>query len=198
MDKPLADKTIRRLLEIQSEFNKQAANEIEHLENLLINAVDFPFKRLHPNAKLPAKAGELEACYDISCVADDRFWEPECIAGIEYGVKKKFMELKPGRSHVFHTGLACAIPKGRALFLWDRSGMGAKKNIHRLAGCLDSSYRGEVLVSLINLSNDTHIIEEGDRIIQGHLALVLPGTPVWVDELPESYRGYKGFGSTGK
>ena len=76
--------------------------------------------------------------------------------------------------------------------------MGAKKNIHRLAGVIDCTYRGEWMVVLTNLSKDSHIIEAGDKIIQAQLALVIPANPVWTNELPESYRGESGFGSTGR
>lgn len=186
-----------RCVPTQDEMNEMFHEDISRLENILIKDRQLPFKRLCEAAQLPHKAGDLEACYDFHCVADDTFMDPQCIRGIDSGATNPFKELAPGDSHVFHTGVSCAIAKGQAMFLWDRSGMGAKKNIHRLAGCIDSTYRGEILVSLINLSRETHIIEAGDRIIQGHLALVLPGTPTWVDELPESYRGDAGFGSTG-
>jgi len=170
---------------------------VDFLESLLVGPMELPFKKLHEDAQLPHKAGPQEAAYDFHCVEDDRFLSIDSVGGLQLRATKPFFILRPGTSHIFHTGVACAIPEGRALFLWDRSGMGAKKNIHRLAGVIDSGYTGPVLVSLINLSRETHIIETGDKIVQGHLALVLPGTPVWVDELPESYRGDKGFGSTG-
>ena len=172
--------------------------QMAYLNKLLVDVCKLPFKQLHPDAKLPHKAGELEACYDICCVPDDSFLKPECVLGVEYDVRSPFVQLKPGDSHIFHTGIACAIPEGRNMFLWDRSGMGAKKNVHRLAGVIDCTYRGEWLVSLINLSHQPHIIQAGDKIIQGQLALVLPSQPVWVEDLPESYRGEAGFGSTGR
>ncbi len=171
---------------------------IKRLRNLLLDPIDLPFKRLHPNATLPAKSGDLEACYDFTCVEDDNFLVTDCVLGLEKGVKRPFVEMRPGQSRVFKLGVAAAIPEGRALFYWDRSGMGAKRNIHRLAGVIDCTYRGERMVCLTNHSRDAQIIEAGDKIIQGHLALILPGTPVWTDDLPESYRGDAGFGSTGK
>lgn len=171
---------------------------VAELRDLLLTPVDLPFKRLHPDAQLPHKAGEEEACYDFHCVSDDSFLPPDCISGVENCVSNPFVVLNPGDSRTFKTGLACAIPRGRAMFLWDRSGMGAKKNIHRLAGVIDCTYRGEWMVCLTNLSRQRHVIEAGDKIVQGHLALVLPGMPKWVDDLPDSYRGTAGFGSTGR
>jgi dUTP pyrophosphatase len=176
------------------------------LENLLLNNISLPFKKLHKNAILPAKAGDGEACYDICCVADDEFEEIYDSEKCEHSRENsdsgvyycRQFYLNPGKSKIFRTGLSCEIPNGRAIYLWDRSGMGAIKNIHRLAGVIDSTYRGEILVSLINLSEKSHVVKEGDKIIQAQLSLVLPATPVWVDELNTSYRGENGFGSTGR
>jgi dUTP pyrophosphatase len=181
--------------------NRLSTDEIARLRSLLDlfrEDVVLPFKRLHPNATLPAKSGEDEACYDFTCVADANFEAPNSELGVQYDVECPFVLLQPGDSYNFKTGVACAIPQGRAMYLWDRSGMGAKKNIHRLAGVIDCTYRGEWIVCLTNLSKSAHVIQAGDKIIQGQLALVLPGTPVWTDELPESYRGEAGFGSTGR
>ena len=177
---------------------RKICNRLTYLEALLLEPFDFPFKKLHSNAQLPSKSGELEACYDIKCVGDDEFERPDSVLGVEKGVSCPFVLLERDEIRTFHTGLACAIPEGRALYLWDRSGMGAKRNIHRLAGVIDCTYRGELLVCLANLSNQQQLIEEGDKIVQGQLALVLPGNPVWVDDLPDSYRGEAGFGSTGR
>jgi len=181
-----------------AEREQENEYRLQVLEQLLIADMVLPFKRLHEDARLPFKSGELEACYDMTCVEDDSFRSFDCYMGLDHCVRENFKPLKPGQSHIFHTGVACAIPQGRVLFLWDRSGMGAKRNIHRLAGVIDCTYRGEIMVCLTNLSKDVQIIEAGDKIIQGHLALVLPGTPKWVVELPSSYRGEAGFGSTGK
>lgn len=173
---------------------------VERLEQIIddrTKVVNLDFKRLHPNAHLPAKAGPDEACYDICCVEDESFLDPHSVVGIDAQISRPFKCLYSGDSHVFHTGLSAHIPRGYAVFLWDRSGMGAKRNIHRLAGMVDASYRGEILVSLINLGKTKQYIEAGDRIIQAYIAVVLPSTVHWVDDLPGSYRGDKGFGSTG-
>jgi dUTP pyrophosphatase len=164
--------------------------DVARLLDLLVNPCELPFKRLHPDAQLPHKSGDDEACYDFCCVVDDEF--------NDYVGGTPFFILKPGHSHTFRTGLACAIPRGRAMYLWDRSGMGAKRKIHRLAGVIDCTYRGEWLVSLVNLGHEERDIHAGDKIVQGQLALVIPGVPGWVKELPDSYRGSHGFGSTGR
>lgn len=174
--------------------------------------VDLKCKRLHPDAVLPAKAGPLEVGWDICCVADDEFIEicDSCDNASDYSrvdfihhygisaeVGDKFLILRHGISHLFRTGIACAIDPGYAMLYWDRSGMGAKKNIHVLAGAIDCTYRGEWMVSLINLSERVRVIKSGDKIVQGILTKVIPGEAKWHDNLPESYRGENGFGSTG-
>lgn len=176
-------------------FNELEVSKLRELLGVFFYERELKFKKLHNDAKLPEKAGKLEACYDICCVEDEDF--------IDFGVHNNgdtasYYIMNPGESKIFHTGLSCEIPDGQAMFLWDRSGMGAKKNIHRLAGVIDCTYRGEILVSLINLSKDVNIINAGDKIIQGHISLVIPGKPVWSDELSESWRGENGFGSTGQ
>lgn len=172
--------------------------------------------RLDHDAKLPAKAGPLEAGWDICCIADGDFYtvndsnqysDEEKWVGLTY-LKEHGLEdeIKVGdkiyffythTSKIFHTGFACAVDELFYMELWDRSGMGAKKNIHRLAGVIDSTYRGEWLVALTNLSNKTHIIKAGDKIVQGIIKQVIPGQAFWVADLPESTRGAAGFGSTG-
>lgn len=173
--------------------------------------VHLPCKRLHPAAKLPSKAGPEEIGWDICCVDDDDFLTVESSGIPSFGcVSTKYINFLPGgtdlvdgdraiilepyRSHKFHTGFSCSIDPGFAMLLWDRSGMGAGRNIHRLAGVIDCTYRGEWLVSLINLSTSDQVIKCGDKIIQGIISEVIEGKPFWVDDLPESYRGEAGFG----
>ncbi len=175
--------------------------QVARLSNRLLGSVPLQFKLLSEGASLPKKSGEHEACYDICCVADDDFTLNPGGCGLIDGpdVTAEYLyHMEPGDSHIFHTGLACSMPEGYALFLWDRSGMGAKRNIHRLAGVIDSTYTGQILVSLINLSSSVQIIQPGDKIIQAHLSFVLPSHVELVNELPWSARGENGFGSTGR
>jgi len=151
------------------------------LEAMHFQPVSLRCKSLRPDAILPAKAGDLEAGWDICCVADENFTD---------GIKT----LLPLESYCFHTGFACAIDCGYAMLLWDRSGMGAKKNIHRLAGVIDCTYRGEWLVCLTNLNQGIQTVCAGDKIIQGILTRVIPGQAAWYDELTETARGAAGFG----
>lgn len=177
-------------LECHVEELRSKINSLKWIPQQSNYQIALLFKKLHNDAKLPSKSGELEACYDISCVSDDEFYQSSS--------EETVFILKPLCSHIFHTGLSCAIPDGYALFLWDRSGLAAKHGIHRLAGVIDCTYRGEILVVLTNLSHKEYYVGSGDRIIQAHLTKVLPSRAVWADELPDSYRQGDGFGSTGK
>tara|TARA_R110002110_G_scaffold201091_4_gene411979 strand:+ start:8763 stop:9221 length:459 start_codon:yes stop_codon:yes gene_type:complete len=107
------------------------------------------------------------------------------------------VQLWPEETKLISTGIAMSLPKGFVGLIWDRSSMGVK-GIHRHAGVIDSSYRGEVKVCLHNTSGDLHKIKRGDRIAQ----LLIQEIPIFriheVEELDSTKRGSGGFGSTGK
>jgi dUTP pyrophosphatase len=151
--------------------------------------MELKVKRLSPDAKLPSKAHSEDIGWDLCCVADEDFCD-YTLSGSD-----KFFILDIGESHIFHTGIACEIETGFAAFLWDRSGMGAKRNIHRLAGVIDSTYRGEWLVCLVNLSQQPQVIKAGDKIIQAVIQRVEDCTVTEVDELSETERAEGGFAS---
>lgn len=155
--------------------------------------IPVDIKLMQDNAQIPSKNNAGDLCYDFYCVADEKFNKDEIYDDNE----RKYLTLTPGESHLFHTGVAIKIPEGWGLQLWDRSGMGGKRNIHRLAGIIDSTYTGEILVSLINLSQGNQTIYEGDRIIQG--CFVQQIDAVWneVNDLEKTSRGASGFGSSG-
>lgn len=105
--------------------------------------------------------------------------------------------IDPSKSQLISTDMAMAIPEGYVGLIWDRSGMAAKRGIHRFAGVIDSGYRGEVKVCLWNSSNEHCIINKGDRIAQ-ILFQPVPSLPlIQVQNLNDTSRGKKGFGSTG-
>ena len=102
-------------------------------------SLNFEVVKIHPEAVIPTKIdGNLG--FDLYCVADDSF----------YGHPKK-KALCISQQYLFHTGLTMAIPEGCGVVLRDRSGLAAKHGIHVLAGVIDSSYRGEWCICLINL-----------------------------------------------
>jgi dUTP pyrophosphatase len=136
-------------------------------------------KRLHDGATVPERAYEGDAGLDLS--ACER------------------VELEPGARAVVGTGLAVAIPDGHAGFVQPRSGLAARHGITVVnsPGLVDSGYRGEVKVVLLNTDRDEpFVVEPGMRIAQLVVVPVTTPPPVEVEELPASERGEKGFGSS--
>lgn len=144
-----------------------------------MDAVELLIRKVRPNAVVPVRAYSGDAGLDLtSC---DR------------------VELAPGERALVPTGLAVAIPEGYAGYVQPRSGLAAKHGISivNTPGLVDSGYRGELLVSLINTDRDeTFVVEEGMRIAQLVILEVPEVELVEVSELPESERGIRGFGSS--
>jgi dUTP pyrophosphatase len=136
-------------------------------------------RRLREDAVLPAQAYAGDAGLDLATC--------------------ERVELAPGERALVPTGLAVAIPDGHAGFVQPRSGLAARHGIAVVnsPGLIDSGYRGEVKVVLLNTDRvETFVAEPGERIAQ-LVVLALPSVePVEVDELPESERGALGFGSS--
>ena len=107
--------------------------------------------------------------------------------------------LAPGARHAVATGLAVAIPHGFEIQVRPRSGLALKHGVTvpNTPGTIDSDYRGELKVIMINHGTQPFDIRRGDRIAQLVLAPVLQATWLKVDELDETLRGEGGFGSTG-
>jgi dUTP pyrophosphatase len=111
------------------------------------------------------------------------------------------IELRPGERALVRTGLAVAIPEGYAGYVQPRSGLAARHGISivNTPGLVDSGYRGELLVNLVNHDGgETFVVEPGMRIAQLVILPVPPVELVEVDELPGSERGDGGFGSSGQ
>ncbi len=111
----------------------------------------------------------------------------------------KNIEIKPGKSEMIPTGLTVAIPKNFEIQNRPRSGLAAKNQISVLntPGTIDSDYRGELKVILINLSDKIFIVEKGLRIAQMVLCPVVKAKLKEVNSLDDTARGSGGFGSTG-
>ncbi len=110
------------------------------------------------------------------------------------------IDLKPLERKIIATGIKLALPEGYEAQIRPRSGLAAKHGISILnsPGTIDSDYRGEIGVILVNLSNQVFTINRGDRIAQ--LVLTKYEKINWkiIKELPETNRGVGGFGSTGE
>ena len=141
-------------------------------------------KLLREGAKLPTRGSAFAAGYDLyACLDGD-----------------KELIIPPHATAMLPTGLSFALPEGTFGAVVARSGLASKQGL-RPANCLgviDSDYRGEICVGLINTSNEDYTIQPGERIAQLVLAPVIPAQPVEVDSLDETERGEGGFGSTGR
>ncbi len=107
--------------------------------------------------------------------------------------------LAPGERMLVPTGLACAVPHGYELQVRPRSGLATKHGITVVnsPGTVDSDYRGPLMVCLINLGAEPFAINRGDRIAQAVVAPAPQLTLLEVEELDDTARGDRGFGSTG-
>lgn len=141
---------------------------------------------LSPHAKLPVKASEGAAGFDL--FAGERAVIPGSMA------RDGVVEIGHG---LVSTGIALSLPPGHVGRIGARSGLSTRQNIEVGAGWIDSDYRGEVKVELKNFSGQDFIVEEGSRIAQLIILPVASPALELTDSLPTSERGAGGFGSTG-
>jgi dUTP pyrophosphatase len=113
-------------------------------------------------------------------------------------VSAEDVTIEPGGRHPVRTGIAMAIPHGYEVQVRSRSGTAVRNGITCLTGTIDSDYRGELMVVLVNLGSQPFAIARGDRIAQLVPAPVLRSTFTEVEALDETARGQGGFGSTGR
>jgi dUTP pyrophosphatase len=141
--------------------------------------IELPIQKLRDDAVVPTRAYAGDAGLDLT--ACER------------------VELGPGERSLVGTGLAIAIPEGYAGYVQPRSGLAAKHGITivNTPGLVDSGYRGELKVILLNTdANEPFVIEPGMRIAQLVVLPIPEVVPVEMDELPSSERGERGFGSS--
>ena len=141
--------------------------------------IELQITRLHEDASLPERAYDGDAGLDL--------------AALEGTV------LGPGERATVRTGLAVAVPEGYAAFVQPRSGLAARHGITivNTPGLIDSGYRGEVRVVLLNTdAGESFTVEPGMRIAQLVVLKVAELRLREVDELPASERGVRGFGSS--
>ena len=125
-------------------------------------------------------------------------YETEGAAGMDLR-SIEAVALAPLERRLVRTGLRIAVPQGYEAQIRPRSGLALKRGISMVntPGTIDSDYRGEVGVILINLSQETVELEAGERIAQMVIAPVAQAKLVLVDDLDQTQRGVGGFGSTG-
>lgn len=152
------------------------------MTDTLLDMSEIPITRLDPDLPLPAYAKPGDAGVDLRSTTD------------------VVLRAGGGRSLV-PTGVAIAIPEGYAGFVQPRSGLALKHGVTCLntPGLIDSGYRGELKVLLVNTDPaEDFTITRGERIAQLVIQAVEHARFVEMDELPESERGAGGFGSSGK
>ncbi len=142
------------------------------------DTMELKIKRMDKEVELPSFAHDYDAALDLR--------------------SSENTTIKAGEKKIIKTGLKMAIPEGYAGLIWDRSGMAAKHSLHTLAGVIDSGYRGEIGIVMINLSDEDFRIEKNMRIAQMLIQPVSQPKIKEVESLEESSRGENGFGSTGK
>ena len=135
-------------------------------------------KKLHPDAVLPKYATRDDAGMDLFAL--------------------ETVEILPMQRLQIGTGIAMEIPEGFAGLVWDKSGISHKYGLKTMGGVIDSGYRGEIKVGIINLGTEKYIFEKGHKVAQ--MIIQNKETPEIVesDELTDSERGEGGFGSTGR
>lgn len=141
---------------------------------------------------------------EIKCVAKDGVAVPSYETSGAAGADVRAFLNEPvvipvGKRAMIPTGLFFAIPEGFEIQVRPRSGLAAKNGVTVLntPGTIDSDYRGEVKIILINLGDADFTVNNGDRIAQLIVAPVTQGIFVKTDKLDETERGVGGFGSTG-
>ena len=138
-------------------------------------------KKLMPDAKLPTYGSACAAGADLYVCSDHA------------------VRIGPRETAVIHTGLACEIPAGYVGLICARSGLASKKGLApaNKVGVIDSDYRGELRVPVINLGDAPYTVQPGERIAQLCIAPVTQATFLPADALSDTDRGAGGFGSTG-
>ena len=127
-------------------------------------------------------------------------YETEGSSGMDLAAHiENSVQIEPGNTVIVPTGIAVSIPKNFEMQIRPRSGLAAKNKISVLntPGTIDSDYRGEIKVILINLSEKTFIVEKGARIAQMVLCPIVKAQVKEVESLGETLRSSSGFGSTG-
>jgi dUTP pyrophosphatase len=143
----------------------------------LIEEYVLEVSKVNEDCKLPTRAHEDDAGLDLYC--------------------REGVNLRPGEVIVVPVGINIAVPKGCVGLVWPRSGL-AKKGVDTMAGVIDSGFRGELCVMLINHSQERLWLEKETRVAQ---LIVQPLTQMTVSEvetLDKTQRGEDGFGSSGQ
>lgn len=144
--------------------------------------MNINIKKMNKDAIMPHRATTFSAGADLyACISED-------------------IVINPSERILIPTGIAMAIPESYGGFIFPRSGTASKYGISlsNCVGVVDSDYRGEIKIAIINHSNEVYTIKNGDRIAQMVIMPVDLCSYTECDSLDETDRGEGGFGSTGK
>jgi dUTP pyrophosphatase len=142
-----------------------------------MNSIKVKVKKLSPDAILPKYAHEGDAGMDLFSIED--------------------LIIKAGERALVHTGIYIELPQGFVALIWDKSGLAAKNGLKTMGGVIEYTYRGEYCVVIFNSSNQNFEIKKGQKIAQILVQPICTAEIEEVQELSDSARGEKGFGSTG-
>jgi dUTP pyrophosphatase len=140
--------------------------------------MEIKVKKLREDAKLPTHGHPGDAGMDFYCVEDVIF--------------------PPGKQEIVHTGVAIEIPEGCVGLIWDKSSISFNLGLKIMGGVIDSGFRGEITMSLLNVSNKEVFITKDHKIAQMVIQKFEHCDILEVDELSETVRGEGREGSTGK
>ena len=135
------------------------------------------FKKLHPDARKPTYGTPHSAGMDL------------------YALEDKVISRT---STKVRTGIAMEIPEGHYGKIFGRSGLAGRNSVVECAGVIDSDYRGEIIIMLMNFGDEDYLVEAGDRIAQMIIMPYVNTALIEVEHLKDTARGEGGFGHTGK
>jgi len=153
------------------------------------SVVKVKIKKSYKDMELPKQADEGSVGFDLRVRLE-----------LTHGEGREFILVQPGERVMLSTGLKFEIPEGHYMAIYPRSSVGIKKTlmIQCSTGIIDSSYRAEVMIPMVNVGNNSVRIDNNERLVQ---AIILPYPKVVfeeVEELSQTTRGEGGIGSTGR
>ena len=134
-------------------------------------------QKINPEIKIPSYAHAGDAGMDLYAAGD--------------------IVIKPGERKIIATGMKMEIPTGYVGLIWDKSGLAAKNGLKIMGGVIDSTYRGEVKVVLVNLGDQEYRVVKNTKIAQMLIQKVESAEIEEVENLENTLRGDEGFGSSG-
>lgn len=195
-NRSMTNNVINNNIIVSSSSNEQKVYSVDAKLNVNVEIIN-------DKAVMPEYAHAGDACFDIRVILDKDNKPMKMEDGgdeIAFDDTKNSCLLQPGASAVFHTGLKMSTPSNWALLIYPRSSTGIKKNMmlsNTVAVIDTATYRGEILISITNNSNNLRVVSDGDRLVQGMFVPIQNVAFNRVDKLDDTIRGEGGIGSSG-